>query len=294
MAAGGRFDAVVARLAAPKSARSTPTPHVVGFSLAVGRLSLAAAASNATSGKQLLAKREEHLRSYGAWAIRRADVYVVSFVPGLIDTRLAVVRDLWKVGIRADLAYDSSVSTLTPEQLALACRREGILYIVIVKGERLERTLKVKSVLRGYEEEVARNELVPWLADKLREQAMVDEQAGGGAAGQVVDGGGESDRFLPRHEHGMGARGGTSRNQEYTAFLLDDDVRQKGRAQRRSTMINNGELPLLATSRREVAKLTMSPCFPRAQLKRTSPPPPPRPPTRPSSRSTSTAPRSRP
>ena len=244
VAAGGRFDSVVARLAAPKSGRSSPAPHVVGFSLAVGRLSLAAAESNATAGKQLLAKREEHLRSYGPWAIRRADVYVVSFVPGLIDTRLAVVRELWRVGIRADLAYDSSVSTLTPEQLALACRREGILYIVIVKGEKVERTLKVKSVLRGYEEEVARNEVVQWLAEKLREQAVVDEQAGGGAGGQLVEGAGEGDRFLPRHEHATGGRGGTGKNQDFTAFLLDDDVRQKGRAQRRTTMINNGELPL--------------------------------------------------
>jgi translation initiation factor 2-alpha kinase 4 len=57
--------------------------------------------------------------------------------------------------------YDDDFLSLTPEQLQSACRREGILWIVIVKqgpGGRLtldepEKTLKVKSVLRGYEEE---------------------------------------------------------------------------------------------------------------------------------------------
>lgn len=57
--------------------------------------------------------------------------------------------------------YDDDFLTLTPEQLVSACRREGITCIVIVKpgpGGRAglnepDKTLKVKSVLRGYEEE---------------------------------------------------------------------------------------------------------------------------------------------
>lgn len=57
--------------------------------------------------------------------------------------------------------YDDDFLALTPEQLVSACRREGIMWVVIVKqgpGGRAaldepEKTLKVKSVLRGYEEE---------------------------------------------------------------------------------------------------------------------------------------------
>lgn len=50
-----------------------------------------------------MTRKEEQLRSYGPWAIRRCDVYVVSFSPGLIDLRLEIVRDLWRNGIKADL-----------------------------------------------------------------------------------------------------------------------------------------------------------------------------------------------
>lgn len=57
--------------------------------------------------------------------------------------------------------YDDDFLTLTPEQLVSACRREGIMWIVIVKQgaggrsalDEPNRMLKVKSVLRGYEEE---------------------------------------------------------------------------------------------------------------------------------------------
>ncbi|GAA5862450.1 hypothetical protein JCM3774_002522 [Rhodotorula dairenensis] len=189
IAAGGRFDEVVTRLAAPEVRMAGRCPHVVGFSLAVSKLSLAAAEANSTSGKQAMTRKDEHLRSYGSWAIRRCDVYVVSFSPGLIDLRLEIVKELWRDGIKADLMYDDDFLTLTPEQLVSACRREGILWLVIVKPSvagraathESETSLKVKSVLRGSEEEVMRSELSTWLVQQLREQSGVDEAAGGAA-----------------------------------------------------------------------------------------------------------------
>lgn len=59
--------------------------------------------------------------------------------------------------------YDDDFLSLTPEQLVNACRREGILWLVIVKpsaagrtvSDESEKSLKVKSVLRGSEEEGA-------------------------------------------------------------------------------------------------------------------------------------------
>ena len=59
--------------------------------------------------------------------------------------------------------YDDDFLALTPEQLVSACRREGILWLVIVKPSvagraathESETSLKVKSVLRGSEEEGA-------------------------------------------------------------------------------------------------------------------------------------------
>lgn len=98
-----RFDHVVAQLAAPDVRLSGRYPHVVGFSMSIAKLSATIAEANASIGKVLVSRREESTRSYGPWAVRRCDCYVVSFTRGLIDARLDVVKDLWKVGIRADI-----------------------------------------------------------------------------------------------------------------------------------------------------------------------------------------------
>ncbi|GJN93481.1 hypothetical protein Rhopal_006538-T1 [Rhodotorula paludigena] len=236
IAAGGRFDEVVSRLAAPEVRFSGRCPHVVGFSLAIARLSLAAAEANATAGKHAMMRKDEHLRSYGQWAIRRCDVYVVSFSPGLIDLRLDIVKDLWKAGIKADLMYDDDFLTLTPEQLVNACRREGILWLVIVKPSAADRTvsdeadvsLKVKSVLRGSEEEVPRTDLPTCLIREMREQSIVDEAVGGGSGDAVLD---ASTTLV---EPSKPAR-------EYIPLLVDDDVRQKGRHNKRTMIANRAE-----------------------------------------------------
>ena len=71
--------------------------------MSVAKLSLAAAEANAATGKASISKKEESLRSYGTYSVRRCDIYVVSFAPNLVELRLSVVRDLWKAGMRADL-----------------------------------------------------------------------------------------------------------------------------------------------------------------------------------------------
>ena len=60
--------------------------------------------------------------------------------------------------------YDTNVFNVAPEQLMVAARREGILWLVIVKpgagrlsGDDAEKSIKVKSVLRGYEVEGERS-----------------------------------------------------------------------------------------------------------------------------------------
>lgn len=55
--------------------------------------------------------------------------------------------------------YDDDLLSLTPEQLVIACRREGILWLVIVKAKSGEdHILKTKSVLKGSEEESKLNQ----------------------------------------------------------------------------------------------------------------------------------------
>ncbi|BGP13397.1 hypothetical protein JCM10213_008556 [Rhodosporidiobolus nylandii] len=240
IAAGGRFDEVVSRLATPEVRFSGRVPHVVGFSLAVGKLSLAAAEANALSSKQLMG-RAEHLRSYGQWAIRRCDVYVVSFSAGLIDLRLEIVKEMWSAGLKADLMYDDDFLTLTPEQLVNACRREGILWLVIVKPsaaagravDESEKSLKVKSVLRGYEEEVSRADLSTWLIKEMREQSIVDEAAGGGSADYHTS--------LVEQSTSSAIPEPPKARQDYIPIIVDDDVRQKGRHNKRTMIAHRAQ-----------------------------------------------------
>ncbi|KAK4052686.1 eukaryotic translation initiation factor 2-alpha kinase [Microbotryomycetes sp. JL201] len=229
IAAGGRFDDVVLRLAAPDVRFSGRCPHVVGVSIAVAKLSQAAAEANALSTKMFTRKDESSRQTYGLWAIRRCDVYVVSFVHNLIDLRLDIVKDLWKAGIKADLMYDDDFLSLSPEQLVSACRREGIMWIVIVKpttagGRNAAETIKIKSVLRGYEEEVPRSELVSWLTKEMRE-AQTGEDAGGEALTEAA---------VPHMDVNKA-------QQDYIPIIADDDVRQKGRNKQKQMLISKAQ-----------------------------------------------------
>ncbi|GAA5975545.1 hypothetical protein JCM5350_002643 [Sporobolomyces pararoseus] len=231
IAAGGRFDEVVSRLAAPEVRFSGRCPHVVGFSLSVAKLSAAAADAHQVSLKR------NPKESFGPFAIRRADVYVVSFVPGLIDLRLEIVKELWVAGIKADLMYDTNVFNVAPEQLMVAARREGILWLVIVKpgaagrlpgDDAAEKSIKVKSVLRGYEVEVPRAELDTWLIQSMREQSAVDEAVGGGFGDSTT----ETTNALPEPPKS---------NQDFFPILPDEDVRQKGRHNKRSMIAHRAQ-----------------------------------------------------
>ncbi|KAK4057521.1 eukaryotic translation initiation factor 2-alpha kinase [Microbotryomycetes sp. JL221] len=235
VAAGGRFDDVVLRLAAPDVRFSGRCPHVVGVSIAVAKLSQAAAEANSLATKAVSTRKDDLARNtYGPWAIRRCDVYVVSFVSTLIELRLEIVKDLWRAGIKADLMYDDDFLTLSPEQLVSACRREGIMWIVIVKpsatgAKHAAETIKIKSVLRGYEEEgesFARNELVSWLTKEMRESQATEDVTGEGTIETLL-------------QHTETSK--TQQQQDYIPVIADDDVRQKGRNKQKQMLISKAQ-----------------------------------------------------
>lgn len=66
-------------------------------------------------------------RSYGFWAPRRCDVYVVSHDPGHLQDRLEVAAMLWQNGISADIMYESGLVGSHHENHFDTCFREGIL-----------------------------------------------------------------------------------------------------------------------------------------------------------------------
>ncbi|KAA1096277.1 hypothetical protein PGT21_011350 [Puccinia graminis f. sp. tritici] len=160
LAAGGRFDGLVQKLIAPGLGQSQLRSHLVSVSLHVSRLSLAVA-------------RHAQMSNATAWMPRRCDVYVMSFAPGLLNHRLEVTRELWAGGISADLMYDGETQWSSPEAALQSCRREGIIYAIIVKAPNpyKDQVVKVKSLSQKAEHEVPLRELCPWLEDALQEHA---------------------------------------------------------------------------------------------------------------------------
>jgi len=160
LAAGGRFDGLVQKLVAPGLGQSQLRSHLVSVSLHVSRLSLAVA-------------RHAQISSPASWMPRRCDVYIMSFAPGLLKDRLEVARELWTGGISADLMYDGETQLSSPEAVLQSCRREGILYAIIVKAPNPYKgqVVKVKSLSQKTEYEVPLRELSTWLEDALQEHA---------------------------------------------------------------------------------------------------------------------------
>ncbi|PCH37122.1 Serine/threonine-protein kinase [Wolfiporia cocos MD-104 SS10] len=176
LAAGGRYDHVISRLSPPKP--KADAICAVALQVALDKITLALAAFQSASVKTLL---KEH-RSFGYWSPRRCDVYVVSYQPGYLSDRLEVASLLWKNGISADVMYESSVSDDDREGHVDVCYREGILFAVYPRPRTARRDLpafKVKSVLKGTEFEVSRQELVTFLQQQIQEQKRVDASISG-------------------------------------------------------------------------------------------------------------------
>ncbi|POW06187.1 hypothetical protein PSTT_09072 [Puccinia striiformis] len=167
LAAGGRFDGLVQKLVAPGLGQSQLRSHLVSVSMHVSRLSLAVA-------------RQAQMSNATSWMPRRCDVYVMSFAPGLLKDRLEVTRELWACGISADLMYDGETQWSSPEAILQSCRREGIIYAIIVKSPNpyKEQVVKVKSLSQKTEHEVSLRELSTWLEDALQEHARSESGNG--------------------------------------------------------------------------------------------------------------------
>jgi len=171
LAAGGRYDALIADQATP--GQKLEPICATGLQIAVEKITMALAAYQVSSVRTLV-KQE---RSFGFWSPRRCDVYVVSFHPGYLQDRLEVVSFLWQHNISADLMYESSIPDTEHESYVDICCREGVLFSVYPRprtGRRDQLAFKVKSILKGTEYELTRQELVSWLQQQIAEQKRID------------------------------------------------------------------------------------------------------------------------
>nr|GAT55219.1 predicted protein [Mycena chlorophos] len=167
LAAGGRYDALIVEQSTPGQKQDPVC--AVALQIAVEKITIALAAYQTTTVRTLV-KQE---RSFGFWSPRRCDVYVVSYQEGFLQDRLEVVAFLWQHNISADLMYEASTS----EELEEHCRQEGILFSLYPRpraGRREQVAFKVKSILKGTEYDVTRQELIGWLQQQISEQKRID------------------------------------------------------------------------------------------------------------------------
>lgn len=158
VASGGRYSSLIARFATPLSG---PPPSGVGLQLAVSKLISALAKDQEIN---------ELRRPPDLWTPRRADVYVHSS-PGMLDLRMAICRELWSHGIRADLSYEDDASQESSMLTTAArCKEEGFSFLIFgtMRGLMKVRSLWTKMVEGEF---VSMFELVPWLLDQLARAA---------------------------------------------------------------------------------------------------------------------------
>ncbi|KXN81004.1 Serine/threonine-protein kinase gcn2 [Leucoagaricus sp. SymC.cos] len=172
LAAGGRYDNLIARFSPTK--QKLDTVCATGLQIAVEKITATLATFQSTSVKTLV--KEE--RSFGFWSPRRCDVYVVSYHPGHLQERLETVAYLWQHNISADIMYESGLPSAESHESHIdLCALEGILFAVYPRPKTARRdqaAFKVKSILKGTEYELSRQELVGWLQQQIAEQKRAD------------------------------------------------------------------------------------------------------------------------
>ncbi|TFK64222.1 kinase-like protein [Pluteus cervinus] len=171
LAAAGRYDSLITKCSPPKT--KVDGVCAIGLQVSVEKITMGLAAYQSLTLTNFL--KEE--RSFGYWSPRRCDVYVVSYHAGGLQERLEVVSYLWKNNISADLMYESGLPDSESENYLQSCAKEGILFTVYPRlraARRDQAAFKVKSILKGTEYELSRQELVGWLQERIAEQKKTD------------------------------------------------------------------------------------------------------------------------
>ncbi|KAI0066910.1 Serine/threonine-protein kinase [Artomyces pyxidatus] len=180
LAAGGRYyDDLISQFSPPKPRADALC--AVGLQISLEKILIALASYQAVAVKNLLKEQ----RSFGFWSPRRCDVYIVSYQPGYLAERLEVAALLWHHNISADVMYESGLPDGEHENFLDICHREGILFSVCPRPRSARRdqpAFKVKSILKGTETDVSRQELVVWLKQQLAEQKRLDASTSGAPA----------------------------------------------------------------------------------------------------------------
>ncbi|KAI0029609.1 kinase-like domain-containing protein [Vararia minispora EC-137] len=176
---GGRYDHLISKFRPPKT-KGKDEPGICSISVrfSLEKILTALAAYQAAHVKTFVKEQ----KSFGFWSPRRCDVYIVSYTQGHLSERLEVASLLWRHGISCDIMYESALEDGTQEDFVELCNREGMLFFLWPRPRSLRRDqsfFKIKSILKGTEFEVSRQELVPWLQQQIVEQKRIDATTSG-------------------------------------------------------------------------------------------------------------------
>ncbi|ORX40873.1 kinase-like domain-containing protein [Kockovaella imperatae] len=169
MAFGGRYDCLLEHFKEPAQQMQSRKVYGVGMSIAVDQLARMVRVYESSLSERLMNKEKENERSFGFWSPSRCDVYLAAVTQVDLATRLSIIGELWRAGVRADLQYDDDRSL---DEVATECYEQSTLYLVIPRANRP--TLKVRSILKRTEEEVLRAELCVYLRLAIAEQRRID------------------------------------------------------------------------------------------------------------------------
>ncbi|KAJ3517042.1 hypothetical protein NLJ89_g752 [Agrocybe chaxingu] len=111
-------------------------------------------------------------------AYQHVSVHALS---GHLQDRLEVASFLWQNNISADLMYETGLPDAEHENHLETCAREGILFTVYPRPRTAKNLppYKVKSILKGTEVDLSRQQLVGWLQQAIAEQKRVDMSTSG-------------------------------------------------------------------------------------------------------------------
>lgn len=175
LAVGGRYDELLRCFSYPQIGGARESRHGVGLQIAVGKMVKAVARYQQSHMPRFLGRPEQE-RTLGPWTPRRCECYIASSQPGLLESKIQVCKTLWSSGISADLQYECAAGE-SPELTVSTCRAEGILFLILLRVH--TSAVKVKEVITRTEHEVARENLITFLQDRIARQRRVDQMTVG-------------------------------------------------------------------------------------------------------------------
>ncbi|QLQ80988.1 hypothetical protein HG537_0E03430 [Torulaspora globosa] len=152
VAAGGRYDTLIAYFSRPSGERSSNTQRAVGFNLAWETIFGIAQSYFKIAKGSKVKKRNRFLKGSAVdWKPSRCDVFVSCFSNSILNTTgVEIISQLWKKGIKADFLRNC----YTVDDVVSGAQRDGVEWIILIKQQtytlpnhkRKYKPLKVKKI----------------------------------------------------------------------------------------------------------------------------------------------------